>query len=290
MTQKKNRLPKYRRASKPPAMRLTERDIQVLEAIHAYDGMLGFSQIQRLFFGGKSQTEHRMMLLYQNKYVKRPNREQRRRTPEMVYWLDKAGAEIVAGLQGIEIKQFQWREKPRWFMVDHDLAVNDFRITINSACSNSAQILLETWVPESEFKAYPDKVVATFQGIKIDRKVIPDGYFVLKKNKLRIRYLLEIDRSTEDNPRIFREKILPGIAYIKTPAYKERFGHPSGRWLMVTTSEKRLDNLIRQAKRADAKGLFYFTTYEKISEASILLSPIWKRADRDDLVPLLFID
>ncbi len=63
---------------------------------------------------------------------------------------------------------------------------------------------------------------------------------MLSTPKHHIRYLLEIDRSTEDNPRFFREKILPGLAYIKTKAYEERFGHRSGRWLVVTTGEKRL--------------------------------------------------
>ena len=37
-----------------------------------------------------------MMLLYQHKYVNRPTYNERRRLPEMVYWLDKRGAELVA--------------------------------------------------------------------------------------------------------------------------------------------------------------------------------------------------
>jgi hypothetical protein len=42
---------------------------------------------------------------------------------------------------------------------------------------------------------------------------------------------LEIDRSTENIPRFLREKILPGLAYLKSEAYAERFGHRSERWL-----------------------------------------------------------
>ncbi|MDR3577944.1 MAG: hypothetical protein P4L50_29110, partial [Anaerolineaceae bacterium] len=45
-----------------------------------------------------------------------------------------------------------------------------------------------------------------------------------------------------------------------------------------------------QARKGDAKGLFYFTTYDKVNVDTILLSPIWQRADRDDLVPLVFVD
>jgi hypothetical protein len=92
-------LPRYARVNQPPHMRFTRRDQRILEAIHAFDGLLGFSQIQRLFFSCKSLTERRMMLLYQHKYVNRPNYEERRRVPEMIYWLDKRGAEVVASLE-----------------------------------------------------------------------------------------------------------------------------------------------------------------------------------------------
>jgi hypothetical protein len=271
-------------------MQLTERDRKILEAIHAYDGMLGFSQIQRLFFGGRSQTEHRMMLLYQNKYVNRPNKEERRRTPEMIYWLDKPGAEIVAGMEGATLSELNWRRKPRWFQVDHDLAVNDFRIEIKNACEASSKVSLENWIPESEFWAHPDKVEYKYKGKDKIRYVRPDGFFTLTTGKHRIRYLLEIDRSTETNLRFYREKILPGLAYIMTQDYKENFGYNSGRWLVITTNENRMTNMKIQAKRANAKGVYYFTTYEKIQNNSLLFSPIWHRADRDDLVPLIFID
>ena len=63
MASTKIRLPRYRRIPKPPPMRLTDRDKRIIETLHAYDGMLGFSQIRRLFFTGKSQAEHRLKLL-----------------------------------------------------------------------------------------------------------------------------------------------------------------------------------------------------------------------------------
>ena len=113
---------------------------------------------------------------------------------------------------------------------------------------------------------------------------------MLTTNELRIRYLLEIDRSTEDNPRFLREKILPGLAYLKSRAYEERFGYRSGRWLVVTTGERRLTNMLSQARRGNAQGIFYFTTYDQINVNNLLFTPIWRRADRDDPVPLLFVD
>jgi hypothetical protein len=134
MPDQNEHLPRYGRVVKPPPIRLTERDRHILEAIHTYDGLLSFLQIQRLFFTCKSQAERRMMLLYQNKYVDRPNFEQCRRLPEMVYWLDRRGAEIVASLERSPLQEFAWRKEPRWFQVEHDLAITDFRLDLETAC------------------------------------------------------------------------------------------------------------------------------------------------------------
>ena len=290
MTFSSERLPKYQRATNPPPMRLTQRDRHILEAIHAFDGMLGFSQIKRLFFTGKSQAEERLKLLYQHGYLGRPDKDQRRRLPEMIYWLDRRGAELVASLNSTTLVEIGWRKEPRWFQVEHDLAVNDFRLDLMEGCQSNPEVTLETWVPESDFWAFPDSVTYTYSDRKMRRKIRPDGFFMLSTPRNRIRYLLEIDRSTEDNPRFLREKVLPGLAYIKSQVYEDRFGHLSGRWLVVTTGERRLSNMLEQARRANTKGLFYFTTFSQVNAATILMAPIWRRTDRPDFVPLLFLD
>lgn len=285
----KKKLPKYERVKNPPSMRLTERDKQIMEAIHAYDGMLGFSQLKRMFFTGESQAKQRLKVLYQNGYLNRPNKEQRHRIPEMIYWLDNRGAEIVASLNGSSIRDFTWRKQPRWFQAEHDLSVNDVRLDVEQASQKDAIINLEHWIPESEFWSDPDKIRYSYRDRDQHRYIRPDGYFMLSTPKHYFRYLLEIDRSTEDNPRFYREKILPGLAYLKSDAYEDRFGHKSGRWLVVTTGERRLENMLRQAKRANTKGLFYFTTHDKLTAETVLRTPIWRREDRDELVPLAFL-
>jgi len=268
-------------------MRLTARDKRILEAIHAYDGMLGFSQIRRMFFTGRSQTEERLKLLYQHKYVNRPNRSERMRLPEMIYWLDKPGAELVASLNSIFLKDFQWKKKPRWFQVEHDLAVNDFKLDVIEACHISKNATLESWIPESNFLAYPDRITYSFSNKTVKRYIRPDGFFILRTHEERLRYLLEIDRGTEDNPRFLREKIVPGLAYLKSQEYEKRFGHRSGRWLVVTTTDRRLNNMLRQARRRNAKWLFYFTTFNRVSPKTLFFSPIWYRSDQNQPVPLL---
>ena len=48
--------------------------------------------------------------------------------------------------------------------------------------------------------------------------------------------------------------------------------------------------MLRLARRGDTKGLFYFTIYNYLNEENILFAPIWRRADRQDLVSLFFMD
>jgi hypothetical protein len=59
---------------------------------------------------------------------------------------------------------------------------------------------------------------------------------------------------------------------------------------VVTTGDRRMKNMLSQARQADAKGLFYFTIFDKIKPGTLLQSPIWSRADRNELVPLIFLD
>ena len=69
---------------------------------------------------------------------------------------------------------------------------------------------------------------------------------------------------TEDNPRFGEEKILPGIAYIRSEVFAQRFGYRSGRWLVVTTGERRMLNMKQQAERvggASARLFYRITSY-----------------------------
>jgi hypothetical protein len=51
-----------------------------------------------------------------------------------------------------------------------------------------------------------------------------------------------------------------------------------------------MNNMLQQARRGDARGVFYFTTYERLSVETVLSASIWRRADRQDLVPLFFMN
>src|SRR4030065_2973308 len=88
--------------------------------------------------------------------------------------------------------------------------------------------------------------------IRMKRGVCPDAYFEINHDVLRMqgkphkaRFLLEMDMATHDNPSFGRYKVLPAIAYIRSNAYKSRFGNNHGLWLVVTSGgQRRLSNLL----------------------------------------------
>jgi hypothetical protein len=125
------------------------------------------------------------------------------------------------------------------------------------------------------------------------KRVYPDSYFALQRLvqgiPTRARFLLELDNASHPNERFGWEKILPGLAYLKSSQYRARFGDNSGRWLIVTTGKTRMKNLMRQTLHmaGTASGVFLFTTLDQIWTCNILTRPVWWRAGHRKPIPLL---
>ncbi|MBX3083942.1 MAG: replication-relaxation family protein [Anaerolineae bacterium] len=282
----------YRRPENPFSGKFTLRDRQILEAIHSHDGILADYQIRALFFTGDSQFRLRMRYLFQHGYVARPSYKRRASLNHLMYWLDTKGAEHVSGLTGTPVTDFVYVKEPRWSQLDHDIAINDVRIAIAKACENdlSNGITLAEWIPQSEFYSHPDKVDYTdIHGTKKSRYVRPDAFFTLQLTEATHHYLLELDMATESNVRFAREKVLPGLAYLKSPVYARRFGHNTGRFLVVTTNERKLRNMKHQTELTAGKEakFFYFTTASHIRRDEILTKPIWYQGGKDEPMPLI---
>jgi hypothetical protein len=261
----------------PRPMRLTDRDRQMLETIHAFDGVMSAPQFQRYFFNSWRTTRERLSLLWQNGYLGKPSRKARAALPYMIYWLGEQGAQVVADREGTQFAKFEWVKEARWSQVEHDMAVGDFRLDVMEAVTNPSFIDLGIWISEGVFRSWRDKVVFTHKGAKATKVVMPDGYFELWIGTKRFRLLVEIDRSTKDNPRFAFEKARPFLAYIRSDIYKERFGYNAGRILVITTSQRRLRNMkaMTEDTLGGSAGAFFFSTCELVQPNTVLTEPIW---------------
>jgi hypothetical protein len=180
--------------------------------------------------------------------------------------------------------------------------VADFRLGLISSARRISHLDLEQWIPESTFRSETDVVRFTYanspgrQRTK-SKGMCPDGYFVIADRKraaagkrYRARFLLEIDMATHDNNSFGIEKAAAGAAYIQSDEYRCRFGAQNGRWLVITTSEVRLKNLMKHTHKhaRNHTNLFYFSTLDRMLSANCLLDPIWEQPGLDGRVRLPF--
>ena len=320
-----NQRPKYQRAEIPPPMRFQQRDTAILEALYGYDGVLARRHIKMMFWPIKSiqSMENRLSKLFHNGYINWPSKEHRmyKPIPEPIIWLGWRGAMVIAQNRSAALKppknenenqmrllqralrkhNISWVREPKWIQLQHDLTVVDFRLAVERSIREFTNLSMSQWILESEFRTNLDVIEFSFKAKgdnKIKRKgVCPDGLFILADDKRRKKqqnykahFLLELDMATHDNPSFGIEKAAAGAAYIKSPEYKRRFGTNAGGWLVVTTGETRMKNLIKQTKyQAEKKArFFYFTTQDKIEGHNILADPIWWQVGKDEPLALPF--
>jgi hypothetical protein len=306
-------------------MRFQARDTEILQCIQDCGGIMAKRQLRAIFWEGKSvrAMEKRLAKLHHQRYIEWPDLHQRRRypIPEPVVWLEWRGALQLAGIAGIYLKPlstenenqkrelhrelrtqgFHWLREPRWSQLLHDLTVVDVRLMLQRYAQAIPHLSIEEWRQESEFRAQMDVVdiqVRDRQGKLFRRKkgVCPDGMFSLIDQSRRAvglysraRFLLEIDMATHDNTSFGWEKALPGAAYIQSKVFHARFGNNYGHWLVITTSETRMHNLMLQTAekaRGDA-GLFLFTTFPSFFSQNALKEKIWRKCEMEQGVGLL---
>lgn len=312
----KNRPSRYQRKTAPNPMRFQARDGEIIQAIYKYDGVLARRHIKQLFWPTASvkTMERRLSLLYHSGFLNMPNSAQRRINPipepvvrlgwrgilymahEMDYEIEPPATVNENQLRKLEkslrVAKLRWQREPRWSQLGHDIAVNDFRLAVEQATDHWPSLTLEKWMPEGEF--FTDMDIVTVG--KRKKGVRPDGFFILtdhirqiNNSPAKARFLLELDNGTHPVTRFGRDKALPGLAYIRSKAYLERFGFNSGRWLVVCRSEQRMHNLKAQTEKVLGKqaSIFLFTTLKQASPLRVLNDSIWLRGGSKNLFPLV---
>ena len=318
--------PKYKRGDYPPPIQFQDRDTEILRTIQKYDGVLSRRHLKMIFWSNKSEKsmQKRLSKLFHNGYLNWPNAQQRQTKfiPESIVWIGWRGIIHLAFLDNIQVESpkkenenqmrnlqaklrkhnIRWVREPNWNQLVHDFLVIDFRLSIENSVKKIPHLYLEKWIPESKFRATIDNIKFSFVGnngkkIHKSKGVIPDGFFIIADAKRfqlgqpgRARFLLEIDMSTHDNNSFGIEKATAGAAYIHSKEYKKRFNVNSGRWLIVTTGEIRMKNLMAQTEKRvkEFTDLFYFTTLKYISTKNLLTDKVWWQINNNQANSLPF--
>ena len=277
-------------------MRLTPRDLALIGAVHRYR-VLRRDQAQLLLFPSKNTANQRLKLLYQHGYLAR------RRLPveygqgsgQALYLLGGRGASLVADQLGLDLAETGWRRSQNHvssLFLEHTLMVNEVRLAVELACQHDGHTI-EVWLREDALRATPERVWIEPDGRQRRRvALVPDAYFRLISAHRRASFFLEADRATETNGR-WAQKILAYLAYLRSGAYLRRYGSNCLRVLVVTTSHRRTENLLRTTARVcdpRIRGLFWFTSLEQVAQDTVLDTPIWRVANEEALMPLLVHD
>jgi hypothetical protein len=310
---KRLKLLKRAKAELLPALRLTPRDIAIIEAVYSFRALTA-PQIEALLFPGDVQRfkpnaknpqsgktnrcRYRLKLLYHHGYLYReelPVSLAYGRKP-LVYFLDKQGKTALCEHYGLEPKDIDWQPRHNTVgnaFIEHLLKTNDVRVAVTEGARKKGFTIAE-WLDDRTLHKQQNRdyvMVSGPEGGK-PRKVavIPDGYFHLKTAGYEFHFLLEADRRTVVGQysrwgrKDWARKVRAYIAYFTPQApdqpsvYSQRFGTSKVRILTVTTGQKRLENLKRITEQAGGRGRFWFSTFDQVSPETILTKPIWYKA------------
>lgn len=289
----------------PVGFRLTQRDAWTIHSVYTHRALTSL-QIARLHFPPVAnrrdpigpQCRHRLKLLSQRGYLERAEQpvalaEGRR---PLVYFLNSAGADLVAAQLGIERRELDWKpshNKVEWLFLDHLLKTNDIRIAIELAAPG-AGFEVEEWVDDMSLSSPGMKDEITIVGAAGKREratVIPDGYVSLRGGRRRFRAFVEADRATvtlsSEKPyrRTWARKVRAYQAYFESSRFRERYQATKPfRVLTVTTTWARADHMKQITEEAGGGALFWFTTYQEATPEAMLFAPIWRVAGAQEQV------
>jgi len=276
--------------------KITSRDVAVIVDVYKYR-YLSVSQVQALHFPSRRTVWRRLQALTTQGYLKAfivPN------ISERVFYVDRAGAEVVAGEMKVAFDDLYWHSSMKapkdYYFLQHFLGINDFRIQLTQACQGSAITLLG-FIPEyigektekGIIKKYLRDQVCDITNSNATLSHTPDAVFSLEKNGNAALFFLEIDRGTE-NMKEFSKCIAFYLNYWtggQFKKYADDFGvleFKTFRALIVTTAQKRLQNMREVTAqypfpRKQAKRFLWGTT--DVTKDTIF-SPVWRSMDVGD--------
>lgn len=264
----KTRTSKLKRKAAPP-IRLTERDIEIIRALHAHR-FLTTQHLQTLT-NTKSRwaINARLRLLYDHKYIDRPYAQKALYSHAdkrpVIYALGNKGASLLSTQFNTPMPpKVYWTEKNRRVReahIEHTLGISDFVISVEVMCRTSAH--LEFITPKVIIAQSPSqtqrvkhpfrwKTEIYHHGERHEVAILPDYVFGIRTTRPSGRpteryYFVEIDRGTMPVTRrdirqtSYLRKILSYADTFERSLAERRFGMRGFQVLTVTTSEQRIN-------------------------------------------------
>ncbi len=299
-------------ASSVTKWRRPPRDLKMVYAGMLCGGLTA-EHFSRLFFPkavvhGKvavhSNCQLRLKLLRQDGLLERIEQYQ---TPKegkrpYLYRPTKRGVQAIADWLGCDSQDLSYRQKDSRLSstyARHLIGENDLRVAILCGVRDTPGVKLPTWLDSVTLKATHGADKMTVRGPHGGTQtavLIPDGYFELQLSQpyeRMFRHFVEIDMGTETGEdsydadgtwrKTWARKIVLYVKYLEGGQQSlmyRRYGSFRARVLSVTTSEQRLENLVRVTEKVGGRQRFWFSTFDRLkSVENVLAAPIWTIAD-----------
>lgn len=273
---------RHERRSGPGQIMIQERDVRILRLLAEYR-LLTTSQLHGMCFGARSKALRRLRQMYDAGLIDRIHRPVIRGSSEIVYILTKKGHGLFQQSGGYADADRFSEFKPvaketSLFFLDHELALIAFRLALDKECRD-AQTEILFWKSDHELRVSRDGKrrilrVQTFDGDILP--LLPDAFCGIRTMKGKSYYFVEMDMGSESLKRVER-KFKAYTAFLVSGEFRRMWEFKAFRVLILTSSEKRRDNLIQLAGNQGRNAiLFWFATFNK--DCCGLFDPVWQCA------------
>ncbi len=175
------------------------------------------------------------------------------------------------GLQDSGRKRGDASSEPAALFLKHQLEINKVHLLVQYTSIPARGWWFVRW------QSFPKPLSATVP-------LIPDGYFEIGSQQGFRPVFLEVDLGTEAVPVIAKKASLY-LQLASSGEFSQAFGRSQFRVLVITTSERRLQNLRATIAKLTDK-IFWFATLDTVSPESFW-SAAWLRPSGDQLQSLL---
>jgi len=271
---------RHKRSTSSNNMVLQRRDIEILKAVFQFR-YLTRSQIQQLFdMKSVTRVNIRLRKLFDNKFLDRYYRPTLVGSSEAIYTLGINSCDFIAESLDVTNEEVKRRRRldqtSRSKFLEHNLRVNDFRISLVNDLKANSGFELKKWqdARDCEIKFKYRKA-----GKQILTSIKPDGYFEFQYQNKLYSFFLELDLSTSSHAKL-KEKLENYHQFKKNNLFKQKHGREIFYILIITKTAKRTDNLHQLANQFNSE-IFWFTSIDRIPN-NILLGQIWKKAGQSN--------
>jgi hypothetical protein len=286
----------FERPEEPRAMRVTPRDVALLENVGRFR-LASASQLAALDGGSAQNVSRALLALWENGFVERPEAQVASRvlyegSRPTVYGLTRKGAGLLRE-QGHDVRRrlLDGIDKERgagWRFVEHTVSIAEFMVRLELAARgrDDLRILERREILEDAPKSSRDRLVRVEASIRLGgvlrrNAVVPDALFGLRFDDEEESYfMLEIDRGEMPVERYanaqrtyFAKKMLTYYEANRQRRHVHDLGIENFRVLTVTTGMERIERMLSALDGiTDGRGsnIFLFTHRSALTSSNLL--------------------